>query len=65
MPALNITFTDEEHRALREAAERENVSLRTFVHDAVVEAARSRKHVRDEILARINDKSAELHRRLA
>lgn len=65
MPALNISFSDEEHQALREAAEREDVSLRSFAHSAVVEAATSRKHMREEILARINSTSAELHRRLA
>ena len=44
MPSLNITFTDEEQQELRNAAERESVSLKTFAHDAVIAAASSRKH---------------------
>ena len=42
MPSLNITFTDEEQKELRAAAERESVSLKTFAHDAVIAAASDR-----------------------
>ena len=65
MPSLNITFTDEEHRELREAAERENVSLKAFGHDAVIAAASSRKRQVAEISKRVATVSAELNRRLA
>ena len=65
MPSLNITFTDEEQRELREAAERENVSLKTFVHDAVIAAASSRKLQVAEVANRVATVSAELNRRLA
>lgn len=65
MPSLNITFTDEEQTLLREAAEKEGVSLKTFAHHAVVEAASSRKKMRDQLLADIFAKSAELNDRLA
>lgn len=65
MPSLNITFTDEELTLLREAAEKEGVSLKTFAHRAVVEAASSRKKMRDQLLEDIFAKSAELNERLA
>lgn len=65
MPSLNIIFTDEEHRELREAAERENVSLKTFAHDAIAAAASSRKRQFSEASKRVATVSAELNRRLA
>lgn len=43
MPALNLTFTDEEMAALRLAAANAELSLKAFAHNAVVEAASDRK----------------------
>lgn len=65
MPSLNITFSDEEQKELREAAERESVSLKTFAHDAVIAAASRRKRLRESLLDDIFVKSAELNKRLA
>lgn len=65
MPALNIQFTDEEQILIREAADREGISLKAFVRGVALEAASSRKHLRDTLLADIFDKSAELNDRLA
>ncbi len=65
MPSLNITFTDEEQQELRDAAQRENVSLKAFAHDAVTAAASSRKRQVAEASARVARVSAELNRRLA
>ena len=63
MPALNITFTDEEMATIRDAAKKEDISLRTLAHDAVLTEARSRKiHAAAVRTARI---SAGLNRRLA
>lgn len=41
MLSLDITFTDDELRELRDAAERANTHMTTFAHDAVIAAARS------------------------
>ncbi|WP_182262546.1 hypothetical protein [Rhodococcus sp. UFZ-B548] len=65
MPSLNITFTDEEQQELRNAAERENVSLKTFAHDAVTAAASSTKRQVAEASKRVAAVSADLNRRLA
>ena len=65
MPGLNIQFTDDEQALIRDAADREGISLKAFVHNASLDAASSRKHLRDELLADIFDKSAELNDRLA
>ncbi len=65
MPSLNITFTDEEQQELREAAERENVSLKSFAHDAVTAAASSKKRQVAEASKTVARVSAELNRRLA
>lgn len=65
MPSLNITFTDEEQQELRSAAERENVSLKTFAHDAITAAASSKKRQVAEASKRVAAVSADLNRRLA
>lgn len=65
MPSLNITFTEEEQQELREAAERESLSLKTFAHDAVIAAASSKKRQVAEASKRVATVSAELNRRLA
>lgn len=65
MPSLNITFTDEEHTALKAAAERRGVSLKTCVHDAAIAAVSEHKHRVLEAARIVADKSAELNRRLA
>ncbi|MFD6895327.1 DUF1778 domain-containing protein [Rhodococcus sp. NPDC060086] len=65
MPALNIQFTEDEQSLIREAAEREGVSLKAFVRNVALDAASSRKHLRDALLTDIFDKSAELNDRLA
>ncbi len=43
MPALNVTFTDDEMEQLRAAAANGGVSLRTFVHQAALDAASDHK----------------------
>ncbi|MFD6856046.1 DUF1778 domain-containing protein [Rhodococcus sp. NPDC060090] len=65
MPSLNITFTEEEQALLRQAAEHEKTSLKTFVHDAAISCANDRKRLRESLLDDIFIKSAELNRRLA
>lgn len=65
MASLNITFTDGEMEALREAAAREGIALKPFVHAAAVEAASRRKARVAELANSIAQKSAESNRRLA
>lgn len=65
MASLNISFSDEEMADLREAAAREGVALKPFVHAAAVEAASRRKARVAELAQSIAQKSAELNRRLA
>lgn len=65
MASLNISFSDEEMEALREAAARESVALKPFVHAAAIEAASRRKARVTELAQSIAQKSAELNRRLA
>jgi hypothetical protein len=65
MPALNLQFTDEEMADLRAAAEREDKSLKSLAHDAVVNAVSSRKHLVEQASARVAAISAELNDRLA
>lgn len=48
MPAVNVTFSDEEMEQLRTAAANSGVSLRTFVHQAALDAASDdKRRVRD------------------
>jgi hypothetical protein len=65
VPSLNITFTDEELAAVRTAAGEENLSLRAFVHRAVVSAASDHKRRVAEAARLVAERSAELNRRLA
>ena len=65
VPGFTIAFTDEEQVLIRAAADRAGVSLEMFVHNAALDAAGSRKRRRNELLADIFDKSAELNARLA
>ncbi len=65
MPALNLQFTDEEMADLRAAAEREGTSLKALVHDVVVTAVSSRKHLVEQAAARVAAISSELNERLA
>lgn len=63
MPALNIPFSDEELTLIRDASTEEDASMKTFAHDAVLEAVRRRKVTAAAIrVARI---SAGLNKRLA
>jgi uncharacterized protein (DUF1778 family) len=65
MPALNVTFTDEEMEQLRAAAANGDVSLRTFVHQAALDAASDHKRRVREGARIVAERSAELNRRLA
>lgn len=65
MPALNLTFTDDEMATLRAAASAHQLSLKAFAHDAVL--ASSSEHARrvSDAARRIAERSAELNKRLA
>ena len=65
MPALNLSFSDDEMVALRDAAASADLSLKAFAHAAVVEAASDRKRRVREGARIVADRSAELNRRLA
>jgi hypothetical protein len=65
VPSLNITFTEEELAAVREAAANDDVSLRAFAHRAVLAAASEHKRRVAEAARIIAARSAELNRRLA
>ncbi|ETD30774.1 DUF1778 domain-containing protein [Williamsia sp. D3] len=65
MPSLNITFTDEEHRLLTEAAAKSQESLKTFVHDAAIERSSAYRERVVAMSAQIASWSAELNERLA
>lgn len=65
MPSLNVTFTDQEHQLLRQAATRDALSLKAFIHNAALEAVTGRTAMRDALLDDIFAKSAELNKRLA
>lgn len=43
MPALNITFTDQEMEQIRAATAQEDTSMKTFAHEAVLAAVHRRK----------------------
>ncbi|AVV47237.1 hypothetical protein PYK79_32355 [Streptomyces sp. ID05-04B] len=63
MPALNVTFTDDEMATLRDQAAKEDVSMKTLAHDAVLAEVHRRKVTAAAIrTARI---SAGLNERLA
>ena len=61
MPSLNITLTQEELAAVRTAAGDENLSLRAFVHRAVVSAASDHKRRVAEGARLVAERSAELN----
>lgn len=63
MPALNITFTDEEMKTLRDAAAKEDTSMKKLAHDAVLAEVRRREIA--ALTARTARISAGLNRRLA
>jgi hypothetical protein len=63
MPSLNITFSDAELDEIRSASV--DTSLKTYVHDAALSSARSRKALVDQLAQRIAATSAELNARLA
>ena len=65
MPALNVTFTDEEMEQLRAAAANGDVSLRAFIHRAALDAASDHKRRVREGARMVAERSAELNRRLA
>lgn len=65
MPALNLSFSDEEMDELRAAAEREGTSLKALAHAAVMDRVSSRKRQVEEAAARTATVSAELLDRLA
>ncbi|MFF7563819.1 hypothetical protein ACFZB4_28065 [Streptomyces pseudovenezuelae] len=63
MPALNVTFTDDEMATLRDQATKEDVSMKALAHDAVLAEVHRRKVTAAAIrTARI---SAGLNKRLA
>ena len=63
MPALNITFTDEEMSQIRAATAEEETSMKSFAHDAVLAEVHRRKVTAAAVrAARI---SAGLNKRLA
>jgi len=67
MPALNISFSDEEIARLRERARNEGLSMRTMAHDTIVNC--NRQSAEDDrimaAVARVMRLSADLLRRLA
>ena len=63
MPALNINFSEVELEAVRTAAQRDDVSLKRFAHEAVLAAASQRRIA--DIAQSVAAKSAELNERLA
>ena len=63
MPGLSITFTDDELDHIRRAAGRDEVSLKTYVHDIAVAAARADRIA--DIAASVAARSRELNARLA
>lgn len=63
MPALNVTFTEQEMDQLRDQASKEDVSMKTLAHDAILAEVRRRK-VRAATM-RVARISAGLNKRLA
>lgn len=65
MPALNITFTDQEMAAIRHAAATANVSLKAYAHDIITDATSGYHAQALEVARRVAERSAELNKRLA
>ncbi|WP_082763762.1 hypothetical protein [Frondihabitans sp. PAMC 28766] len=63
MPSLNISFSDDELNEIRNAAT--DLSLKSYVHDAALASARSRKDLVAQLARQIAETSAELNARLA
>jgi hypothetical protein len=63
MPSLNITFSDAELEEIRSAAT--DISLKSYVHDTALTAARTRKALVAQLAAQVAATSAELNARLA
>jgi hypothetical protein len=63
MPALNVTFTEAEMATLRDQAAKEDISLKTLAHNAILAEVHRRKVTAAAMrTARI---SAGLNKRLA
>lgn len=65
MPALNVTFTEEELERVRAAAASGDMSLRAFAHGAILEASSEHRRRVTEAVRLVAERSAELNRRLA
>jgi hypothetical protein len=65
MPALNITFTDDEMTAIREAAASANTSLKAYAHDLITDATNGHRRRVLDAAKLVAERSAELNRRLA
>lgn len=65
MPSLNVDFDDAEMEQIRAAARQDGLSLKRFVHAAVMERASMHKRRVAEAARVVADRSAELNRRLA
>ncbi|QZT63600.1 antitoxin Phd [Mycolicibacterium austroafricanum] len=65
MPSLNVSFTEEELATVRAAAAKDEVSLRTFAHTAILSAASEHRRRVAEAARIVAERSAELNRRLA
>ncbi|WP_066523059.1 hypothetical protein [Curtobacterium ammoniigenes] len=63
MPSLNVTFTEAELEEIRTASAEQ--SLKSYVHDTALNAARSRKALVAQLAQRVAATSAELNARLA
>lgn len=65
MPSLNVQFTEAELEALRRTAEREGLSLKSFAHQAIMEASSDHRRRVLEAAHAVAAWSAELNERLA
>ncbi|MER6097162.1 Arc family DNA-binding protein [Streptomyces sp. NPDC001728] len=65
MAGLNVRFTEEELKALRERAEAEGRSMQSFAHDAVMSALDQHSRLFEEAAEHVLKASEELNRRLA
>jgi len=63
MPSLNVTFTEAELKEIRTASA--DSSLKSFVHDQALSAARNRKALVEQMAKQVAATSAELNARLA
>jgi hypothetical protein len=63
MPSLNITFTESELEEIRTASA--DASLKSYVHDQALGAARNRKALVAQLARQVATTSAELNARLA